>query len=174
MAASGARALPFHPRKHTITMTQAQDLIAGGFDIDALIATPPSDITQRVGIAFDDEGEPYVGFVIVGKDSQQFRDADTAQRVSGLKRQSIKQQKIDTKTDAGATQFIDLVQGNELNLAVAVVVDWFGFNVAGTNQPMPFDADRLRKLLDGRKTWRDKILVALENEEAFLPKSSAT
>lgn len=138
-----------------------------GIDLDNLPQT--TELTQRVGVAFDDEGEPTAGFIIVGKDSKQYRDTERRLKVTAIKRQAVKKQRIDTKTDEGAEQFADLMQKNEEELAVAVVVDWFGFKAGG--QPAPFSVDGVRKVFKARPSYRDRVNAALENEAGFLPSS---
>jgi hypothetical protein len=142
-------------------------------DLDSLGTA--GEATQRVGVAFDDDGSPTTGFVIVGKDSHQYRDTAQRLRVSGIKRQAVKAQRIDTKTDEGATAFDQLIQRNEEELAVAVVVGWFGFTAGG--QPAAFSADNVRKVFKAKPSYREKVSAAMENEAAFLPPlpaSSAT
>ena len=84
-------------------MNTATTLINASFDLDSLDDASP--ITHKVGIAFDDDGEPTVGFVVVGKDSTQYREATQRLRIAGIKRGAVKSQRIDTKTDDGATTF---------------------------------------------------------------------
>lgn len=140
------------------------------FDIDSI----PSggELTQKVGVAFDDEGNPTAGFVIVGKDSEQFFGAEQRVRIANIKRQSTKATRLDASTDGGAAKVDKLVYDNDTEKAIAVVVDWFGFTDKGA--PAEFSPARVRKMFTDRPTWREKVLVALENETAFLPNSPAT
>jgi hypothetical protein len=137
--------------------------------IDISQLADAGDLTQRVGVVFNDEGEPTVGFVIVGKDSQQYREAAERLRVAGVKRNAIKGTRIDTKTEEGALAFDRLVQKNEVELAVAVVVGWFGFTSGG--QPAPFSVEAVRTAFKARPTWRERVSGAVENEAGFLPPS---
>lgn len=127
--------------------------------------------TQQVVIARDDDGNPTVGFVIVGKDSPQYRETLSKQRTSGIRRQANKKTKIDLKTPEGAEEFDALMQANEFELACAVVVDWFGFNRGG--KPMAFDAKVLRAMFEKKPSWREAVSQALEADEAFLKLSAA-
>jgi hypothetical protein len=143
-------------------------------DLDSLM-TPPGEATQKVGVAFDDEGAPTVGFIIVGKDSKQYRDTAARLRAAGIRRGAVKSQRIDTKTEDGAAQFDAILQKNEEELAVAVIIDWFGFTSNG--EPAAFSSDAVRKVFQARPTWREKVSAALENEAAFLlplPTNSAS
>jgi hypothetical protein len=131
-------------------------------EIGDVLNVPVEDVTQRVGITFDDEGEPLVGFVIVSKDSKAYRDTASRLRAAGIKRQANKRSRIDTTTDEGAVEF---------ELAFAVVVDWFGFTDKG--QPVPFNKNVVRQMFEKRPSWRERVSAALEAEENFLKLSTA-
>lgn len=73
-----------------------------GIDLGTLTSVDPSEITHRVGIAFDDDGEPTAGFVVVGSDSKQYRDALERQRIAGIRRQAAKSPRINGKSEEGA------------------------------------------------------------------------
>ena len=130
------------------------------------------DATQKVGVMFDSEGEPTAGFVIVGKDSPQYREVTERLRVAGVKRGANHKERIDTKTDEGALEFDRTVQRNEVEIAVAVTVGWFGFVSGGAE--VPFSQTRLREVFAAKPTWRERVSIALENEAGFLPSSPAT
>lgn len=125
------------------------------------------DSRQKVAVLFDDEGEPLVGFIIVNKDSPQYVKRTHELRAAGIKFQAVKARKLDSKTDEGAAKLDNLIQTTDLEIAIAVVVDWFGFTKAGA--PAPFDAAKVRAGLVAHSTWREKITQALENEAGFLP-----
>lgn len=137
--------------------------------IDLSALDQPADATQKVGIVFGDDGEPTVGFVIVSRDSQQYRDALKRMRVAGVKRGAVKSQRFDLKTEEGAASYDDQVQSNDFELAVAVTVGWFGFTDAG--KPAAFSTEAIRKAYTARPTWRERVSAALENEAGFLPVS---
>lgn len=142
-------------------------------DLDTITAA--EEATQKVGIAFDDDGNPTVGFVIVGKDSHQYRSTEQRLKAAAIRRGATKSQRIDTKTEEGSAAYVKLMQQNEEELAAAVVVGWFGFSSGG--QPAPFSAEAVRRVLKARPTYRDRITAALENEAGFLlssPTSSPT
>jgi hypothetical protein len=52
--------------------TEKQDM-KSEMDVDDVLATSPQHLRKKVGIAFDDDGAPTSGFVIVGKDSDEYR-----------------------------------------------------------------------------------------------------
>lgn len=138
---------------------------ANGFDLALL--DKPETFTHRVPFGLDADGEPAFGFVIVGKDSAAYVAAENRVRAMAIRRQVAKGERIDIRTEAGSVQFVDVLRGNELDLAAAVVVGWFGINESGA--PAAFDLATARKALAGRPTWRDKIIAALEVESNFLP-----
>jgi hypothetical protein len=136
-------------------------------DLDDLSDT--GEATQRVGVAFNDDAEPTVGFIIVGKDSSQYRETAQRLRVAGIKRGAVKSTRIDMKTEQGALEYDQTVLRNELELAVAVTVGWFGFTAAGA--PAAFSEKAVRDVYAKRPTWRERVSAALENEQAFLSSS---
>lgn len=138
------------------------------FDLDKFLSTPAEAITHKVGVAFDDDGEPTAGFVIVGKDSQQYRQAEASIQAKALTKGAHKNTRIDLKKAEDSAKFVGLIDEQNTARAVAVVVDMFGFTQGG--QPIPFSAETVAKLFAAKPTWRDKVLAALEVEESFLPK----
>lgn len=139
-----------------------------GFDLGA---ADISTATRRVDVHYDPKGDPS-GFIVLSKDSDAYRDEAKRQRAAGYKRGAVKQSRIDTKTDKGAAELDDIIVQNEIDIACAVIVGWYGF--VRDKQPVPFDAGVTRGLMVQRKTWRDKVLAALEEEDSFLPSSQPT
>lgn len=129
----------------------------------------PAQVTQRVTVGADTDGTEY-GFVIVSRDSEQYREKNRKLRAGLYKRNAIKKTAIDAKTDAGALQLVDLTDQNQLDEVLSVVVDWFGFTKAG--KPVAFDETAARDALKLRSAWRDAITRALDNEAGFLPSSA--
>ena len=148
-------------------MNQSPEL---DIDIDVIASGPPAPF--KVGVAFDANNEPTSGFLIVGKDSEKYRETARLLRIAGIHRGSSKASRIDTKTDEGAAEFDRLLRSNEAEIALAVVVDWFGFNRGG--EAVAFSAGALKAVFESRPTWRDKVSAALEADESFLPVSSAS
>jgi hypothetical protein len=134
-----------------------------------LVQEEPS--TQRVAVGWDEEGEPQEGFIIVGKDSDEYQRTIAAQRQKAIRRQAVKRTRFDLKTEEGAEQLDNTLRQNEFEVAAAVVVGWFGFTIKG--QPAPFVKERVTQMLAVRPSWKDRIIAALEDEAAFL-KSSQT
>ena len=129
-----------------------------------------TDLRQKVTFVHDDDGEPALGFIIVNKDSAQYVQRTHELRAAGIKFQAVKSRKIDSKTDEGAAKLDNLIQTTDLEIAIAVVVDWFGFTKGGV--PAPFDISKVRAGLVAHPTWREKITAALEQESSFLPFST--
>ena len=139
-------------------------------DIDSIGTI--NDDRQKVALAYDEDGEPSLGFVIVSKESPQYVKRTHELRTAGIKLQAVKSRRIDSKTDEGAAQLDNLIQSTDLEIAIAVVVDWFGFTKGG--ESAPFDSNLVRKGLIAHPTWREKITTALENESGFLPSLTTT
>lgn len=125
--------------------------------------------TQRVAVGWDEEGEPTEGFIIVGKDSDEYQRTISGQRQKAIRRQAIKRTRFDLKTEEGAEQLDVAMRQNEQEIAVAVTVGWFGFTNKG--EPAPFVKERMTQILAVKPSWKDRILAALEDEAAFLKPS---
>ena len=125
------------------------------------------NITTDVVFEYDENGQAKTGFKIVGPDSQQYRAEQERQRIANRKRGSVK--KVDLKTDEGQALIDRVTQENLTATAVAVVVDWFGFE-DDAGQPVAFNAEHVAAIYEAKPSWRDKVVVALDQEDAFLPK----
>jgi hypothetical protein len=128
--------------------------------------------TQRVAVAWDEEGEPTDGFVIVGKDSEEYQKTIAGQRQKAIRRQAVKRTRFDLKTEEGAEQLDATLRQNEFEIAAAVVVGWYGFTVKG--EPAKFVKERVVQILAVKPSWKDRILAALEDDAAFLKSSEPT
>jgi hypothetical protein len=142
------------------------------YDLDAILADTDKPITFKVGVIFDVDGEPVSGFHIVGRNSDQARAADRAVRIANQKAAANRNKAIDTKTDEGAAKVIDIVDGQNVARAAAVVVDWFGWDSKGV--PRPFDAKLMPAILKAKPTWVEKIMFAMAEDNNFLPSSPDT
>jgi hypothetical protein len=125
-----------------------------------------SQQTKKVGVVFNDDNEPVIGFIIKSKDSEEYRSCGARLRASAIKRQAVTSSRIDRSTDEGAVKLDEVLQTNEDELAIAVTVDFFGFTHQG--KPLEFSKDMVRKIFSKKPTWREKVTAALEDEESFL------
>jgi hypothetical protein len=117
-------------------------------------------------LMFDKDGEPTHGFKIVGANSQQYQDFDRAWKVQQVKKTGRRGRGIDTKTDTGAAEFVDVTDAREFGICCACVVGIYGFTVGGVPaQPTP---ETLRALFEKRPTWRPKTVTAIENDSLFI------
>ena len=146
-------------------MNSAQAIMTG-FDLSTLDTSEVAQVTFKVPVIEDMDGEPISGFVIVGKNSPQFQTASSTVRIDNIKRASKRNKQIDSSTDEGAAAISRSVAMNEKALALAVVVDWFGFNDKG--QPMPFDIALVEKLFAKFPQWQVKVNIALDNDANFM------
>lgn len=138
-------------------------------DLDALLSPDADKVTFKVPVIVDADGNPESGFVIVGRNSPEYREADKAVRVVNQKAAANRTKAIDLKSDAGATKVVDIVDGQEVARAAAVVVDWFGWDKGGV--PRPFEKSAMVKILTAKPTWLAKINAALTEDNNFLPVS---
>ena len=129
-------------------------------DINALASeeTPVYD----VAVVFDADAHPTAGFKVVGKNSPQYQAKRRQLSLDAVKRSAVRAKKVDTKTDDGAAELIDSIEGNETQLAIACVVAWYGFV-----NPAELSAAALEKVFTARPTWREKVLAAIENDANF-------
>jgi len=136
------------------------------FDISTLDQT--ANVTFDVPVVLDADGNPAAGFKVVGRNSQNFRDAERALTLAAVKKAASKATKaIDTGTDAGAAQVIDTMKANETGIAVACTVDWYGFSKDGASAPMTPDA--LATVFEKRPTWLSKVTSAIAADANFQP-----
>src|SRR4051812_4354283 len=101
--------------------------IHSGIDFDAILAGADKRVTVKVPVLFDEDGEPKAGFLIVGKNSPEYRGANHAIRSEGYQRSAKRKTAIDTATEEGASHLVSLVDGNQGRIALAVAVESFGF-----------------------------------------------
>lgn len=129
-------------------------------DISALESetTPVYDVP----VVFNDDATPAAGFKVVGKNSPQYQAKRRLLALDGVKRAAVRAKKLDAKTDDGAAELIDSIDGNETALAIACVVEWYGFV-----NPAELSADALAKVFAARPSWREKVLAAIENDANF-------
>lgn len=146
-------------------MNTAQTIMSG-FDISNLDSADTNQITNKVVMIEDEDGEAVTGFIIVGKNSQEYQNASNAIRIEGIKRASKRNKQIDTSTDEGASIVSRTVSANEKTIAMAVTVDWFGFNKEG--EPIPFDKAIVEKLFEKYPQWQAKVNSALESDKNFM------
>lgn len=134
------------------------------FDIGSMDTVTHS--TFRVSVIDYANGEPKSGFVIVGKNSEEYRKAAHHIRVEGLMRASKRKSLLDTSSTEGAESMAEAIEINDIRQATAVVVDWFGF--ANNGVVAPYDAAVVKRMLVKFPTWRQKVLDALENDANFI------
>lgn len=121
-------------------------------------ATPIYDVP----VMFADDATPIAGFKVVGKNSPQYQARRRMLSLDGVKRSAVRAKKLDTKTDDGAAELIDSVENNETQMALACVVDWYGFV-----NPSTLNEDALLKVFKARPSWREKVLSAIEDDANF-------
>ena len=118
-------------------------------------------ITFRVPVIEDDDGNPRSGFIIVGKNSNEFRDACNSIHIANIQLALQRRRQVDNSTDKGTGATPLSITKNECAsvIALAVVKDWFGWNNGG--KPMDFDKAFVEKMFDKYPQWQVKINNAL-------------
>lgn len=145
------------------------------YDLDAVLAadsSPDTQITFKVGVIFDLDGNAVSGFEIVSRNSEQYRAADKAINIVNRKASASRTKEIDQKTDAGAARVNSVVDEQNITRCAAVTVGWFGWTKKGDDgKPVerPFDAAAMPVILKQKKTWVEKIQFAMFEDNNFLP-----
>lgn len=145
-------------------MNTAQKIISADFDIDNLDGLVGK--THKVGVRFNDDGDPISGFLIVGKNSPEYLAAENQIRAEGVQRGAKRKEQIDSTTIEGASTVVDIMNKNDRTKALAVTVGWFGWNKGGVT--LEFDKSILVQMLDKMPTWQDAILGDLDKEGNFI------
>ena len=122
--------------------------------------------TFRVSLILDANGDPKSGFIIVGKNSDEYKEATKRIRVEGLQRSAQRKGPLDTSKAEGAETLASAIEANDIAQAAAVVCSWFGF--ANKGVAAEFDAKTARAMLVKFPTWRQKVLEALEDDANFI------
>jgi len=147
-------------------MNTAQTIIAAGFDLGNLDNPDFNQVTHKVAVIEDADGEPVSGFYIVGKNSAEYQEANNVVRHDNIKRASKRSKHIDSSTDEGAQVVANTVDRNEKAIAIAITVGWFGFNAGG--QPREFDKALVAKMFDKFPVWQAKVINDLEKDSNFM------
>ncbi|HEX8610135.1 MAG TPA: hypothetical protein VF800_02510 [Telluria sp.] len=150
-------------------LNTAQTIASVGFDISNFTA-PAAQVTFKVPVMFDDDGEPTHGFIIVGKNSDEHRNEWAAVRAEGRQRSANRRTAIDETKIEGAEKLVSLIDSNNKRLAVAVVVGWYGFTSAGA--PAPFNKALVEAAFNKYPTWQERVQIAMEDDANFLKVSS--
>lgn len=149
---------------NTAQMIQKSPAKSAGFEIEDL--DNAVEATHKVAVIKDEDGEPVTGFIIVGKNSQQYQNATAEIRAANIQRASKRSKQIDTATEAGSKLVAETLVNNERVQAMAVVVGWFGFNSEGA--PLDFNKAMVEKMLLRKPTWVEEITKALDNDANFI------
>jgi hypothetical protein len=150
-------------------MNTAQTIMSNpalGFEIDSLDSDTSNQSTFRVTVREDEDGNPISGFIIVGKNSNEYQTITNSLRQANIQRSSKRSSQIDGSTEEGAAVISKTVVSNEFATAMAVTVGWFGFNAEGA--PADFDKVVTEKLLTKFPQWRVRISLALEQDKNFM------
>lgn len=135
-----------------------------------LVNADYANVTSRVIVAVEDATE--CGFIIVGADSPQYLAESDRQRNEGqaYRRAANKGEvpKVDTDTAEGQAIFQTRLDANLQATALACTVGWFGFTDA-TGALVPYDPALAAQMYSKKKSWRAKVIDALDEDKRFLP-----
>src|SRR5271167_1278928 len=134
-----------------------------GFELDL---SGDNATTYDVPFHFDAEGNADAYITVVGKNSQQYKDAERTTTRVALKKSSVRGRPLDMKKDSDAEEFIDQREVTNVAIAAAVTVGWFGLTDKGVEYP--FSAANAKALYTKHAVVRDKVLAAVEDQANFL------
>jgi hypothetical protein len=140
--------------------------VVQGFDISNLTSDNVQDVTFRVGVVKNEEGDDISGFIIVGKNSTRYQEIQHEIRVSNLAVSSKRKTNVDASTPEGAELLVSKMEVNENKIALAVVVGYFGFLSNGNE--IVFDEDTVQLMFEKKPQWQQQVLVALEKDVNFM------
>lgn len=146
-------------------MNQAQTILFNLNNLSSIAST-----THKCAVITDIEGNPVAGFVMVGKNSAEYRAIQRELRQEGLQRSAARKQTVDTATPEGAALVISTIDEQNSRTACAVITGWFGFGADG--QEATFDKSQLPNIFTQMPAWQDKVLADLEKDGNFMPSSS--
>lgn len=146
-------------------MTDQAQVEIQGFDIDNM-SVDSGPVTHSVSVIDDVDGNSVSGFVIVGKNSNEYQSAVRAIRIENIKRAAKRKTQIDSSTDEGAAFIARTVDQSDRTTALAVTVGWYGMNSGG--KPMAFDKMVVERMFQRYPTWQQKVLAALEEDANFI------
>jgi hypothetical protein len=124
------------------------------------------EATVKVPLRFNADGDAISGFILVGKNSPQFQDAQQKGRIEGIMKGAKRKSALDTTTEAGAKTFADMLSSSDRAVTLACVVDWYGFNLEGA--PMKFDRNIVEKLFTKFPNWLTLCTAALDKDSNFM------
>jgi hypothetical protein len=134
-----------------------------GFELDL---SDDNTSTYDVPFHFDADGNADAYITVVGKNSQQYKDAERTTTRVALKKSSVRGRPLDMKKDSDAEEFIDQREATNVALATAVTVGWFGLTDKGVEYP--FSAANAKSLYTKHAVVREKVLAAVEDQANFL------
>lgn len=150
------------------------------FDFASL--TDPTATTSQVVLAYHPhpeggtkKGEP-IGFTVLGSNSAEYegvlREIEilNVKELGELRKKGdgeidAKAPEFDTATDVGATRAVDNGARHRHMIAMACVVDWFGWRDNGAD--LPFSREKLAVLLKARPQYARRIVAAVEGDANF-------
>jgi hypothetical protein len=138
--------------------------MSAGFDVG--MSNDDNEVVYDLPFDFDAEGKVSAAIRIVGKNSQQYKNADRNLTRMALKKSAVRGRPLDLKKDSDSDEFMDQRETTNIALAVAVTVGWYGLTSGG--QEYVFNADAAKALYTKNAVVRDKVLAAVEDAANFL------
>lgn len=137
--------------------------MSAGFELDL---SDDNTTTYDVPFHFDADGNADAYITIVGKNSQQYKDAERTTTRVALKKSSVRGRPLDMKKDSDAEEFMDQRESTNVALAAAVTVGWFGLTDKGAEYL--YSPANAKSLYVKHAVVREKVLAALKDQANFL------
>lgn len=121
--------------------------------------------TIDVPVTFNTDGEPEIGFKVVGPDSHQYQDADRAWRLRNVRRSAGRGYAVNARTEEGAAETVDNTRAVQKIIVYACTVAVYGLVVNG-KMPLITPA-LLDDIFKRRPSWFEKVYYAIESGVGF-------
>lgn len=136
-------------------------------NIEDILGSKASDTTIHVPVGKQANGEEF-GFVVVGQDSDEYRQADQSIRAANIQQSALRKgEALDLTKIENAELAVQISEKHKWILLRACTVDWYGFTREGETGGALFSVDEFAKIIAARPRWGDKLLAAIESEENF-------
>ena len=125
-----------------------------------------NETVHTLPLQLDKEGVIVAGIQVLGVDSEAYKQADELLSVQAMRRSATRGRMLDLKNEEDAREQILNRLENEVAIAVAVTVGWFG--IEANQQEFKFSKENADRLYRSNATLRAKVIEAISVSANFL------